>query len=406
MKLLKLILVFAFLLFIIPIAKADDVNLGVDVFSSGAGAAPPNITNFQASGSDKQIKLTWDNPLSNFQGVKIQRKTDYYPSTVNDGDNIYHGADTSFTDTGLTNGTRYYYTAFSYGEKAERYSSGAIASAVPWVTELIVTEEEDLPILPPETETGEETTQETTTGKEKIEVSDFDFFIQEELGWIQIPEVEKYHFFTGDELLSSISKDIFAKEVSVIILSFGSSSYLLTDKDDKYQTLIQLPAIKGDYSIVINIVFKDGTMTTLNSTALVDPYGYVYKYSKGFFSILASNVVDETRISGAKVSLYFYDRNKKQWQLWDAEKYKQENPQETNQSGEYSFMVPEGKYYLEVQKRGYRLLKTEEFEVKNQIINKNLELKPYLSNNVVILLIFLIIAGGVITFILVRRAKK
>lgn len=386
------------------LTQAADVNLNTNIINSSSGGTPSNVTNFKAEAGDTQIKLTWENPTVDFQGVRIQRKTDYYPSSATEGDNVYDGIGTSFIDTGLTNGLRYYYTAFAYNKPSE-YASGAIASAIPWITQLQETPEEDLPVLP-ETKKDKETPGEITK-KGDIEFSDFQFFVKQDLGWVQIPFLEKNHFFTGEEFLISISKDIFQKEVSVIIFSLGSSSYLLTEKDGNYQTINRTPEVKGDYTATLNIVFKDGTIKTLTKDILVDPYGYVYKKTKSFAGLFQKGVFEETRILDAKVTLYYYDQSKSQWMTWDGAKYKQENPQKTNRAGEYGFMVPSGKYYLEVQKSGYHLLKTEEFEVKEQIVTKNLELQPAVSGLlkvVVIILAIIVLVGLPIYFI--RRAKK
>lgn len=407
MKFLRYLLAITFIFLSISGVRADDTNLGVNVFSSSSGQAPSNVTNFKADPGDTQIKLSWDNPTTNFLGVKIQRKTDYYPASATDGDNIYDGSGSSFTDTGLINGVRYYYTAFAYN-KPGNYASGAIASAIPWVSQLQETPAEDLPILP-ETKTKEKTQETTTPGaiakKGEIEFSDFEFFSKQDLGWVKVSFLERNHFFVDEELLISISKDVFQKEVSVIIFTFGSSSYLLTEKDGNYQAIFKTPKIKGDYNMTLNIVFKDSTIRSLSKEALVDPYGYIYKKSKSLTTIFNKEVFEETRVLGAKVTLYFYSDEKKQWILWDGEKYKQKNPQETNQSGDYGFMVPAGKYYLEVQKSGYRFLKTDQFEVKDQIINKNLELQPVISNTMIVIFVILGILGlgGLIIWLIRRR---
>lgn len=405
MKLFKYFLFTAFLLVItFSVARAADVNLGVDVLSGpGSGGAPSNVTNFKAAAGDKEIKLTWANPTANFQGVRIQRKTDYYPTQATEGDNIYDGTGTSFTDTGLVNGIRYYYTAFSYN-KPNEYSSGAISSAIPWVTQLIEIPAEELPVLP-ETQKTKETTPGEITKKGDIEFNDFQFFVKQDLGWVQVPLLEKNHFFAGEEFLISIPKDIFQKEVSVIIFTLGSSSYLLTEKDGNYQTINRAPEVKGDYTATLNIVFKDGTMKTLTKDILVDPYGYVYKKTKTLTTFFKKGIFEETRILDAQVTLYFYDQSKNQWLNWDAKRYKQENPQKTDQAGEYGFMVPAGKYYLEVQKSGYRQFKSDEFEVKEQIVSKNLEIQPVISQTIVIILAILVILGlaGLIVWLIHRK---
>lgn len=97
--------------------------------------APAEVTNLSATPGDTQISLTWTNPGDgDFAGVKILRKTGSYPGHSADGTVIYNSTGTSYTNTGLTNGTAYYYTAFAYDE-VPNYSPGSAggskASATP-----------------------------------------------------------------------------------------------------------------------------------------------------------------------------------------------------------------------------------------------------------------------------------
>jgi N-acetylneuraminic acid mutarotase len=99
---------------------------------------PANVASFVAAAGDSQATLSWTNPTdSDFAGVKILRKTGGYPTSPADGTVVYNGTGTGYTDTGLTNGTIYYYAAFTYDE-VPNYSSGAQASAtltvIVWAT--------------------------------------------------------------------------------------------------------------------------------------------------------------------------------------------------------------------------------------------------------------------------------
>ncbi len=86
------------------------------------------ISDLRVTFDDEQISLDWTNPTDpNFTGVKIQQKTGSYPTGPTDGTTLYNGAGTNADDTSLTNGTTYYYRAFSY-DADSNYSS--VASAV------------------------------------------------------------------------------------------------------------------------------------------------------------------------------------------------------------------------------------------------------------------------------------
>jgi hypothetical protein len=71
-------------------------------------AVPATPMNLTGTGiSDTQIRLTWDNPTPNTAtGIKIERSTD---GTTFTQIGIVGRGDTSFTDTGLSPGTAYYY---------------------------------------------------------------------------------------------------------------------------------------------------------------------------------------------------------------------------------------------------------------------------------------------------------
>jgi|GEM_PF-3785517 len=100
-------------------------------------APPSNATWGTITPGDQQIALNWSNPESDFYKVLILRKagsaitdaptdgTEYsVPGTIGDSTIIYVNNGTSFTDTGLTNGTDYYYKIFAH-DQYKNYASGS-----------------------------------------------------------------------------------------------------------------------------------------------------------------------------------------------------------------------------------------------------------------------------------------
>ena len=99
---------------------------------SGTDTSPPgNVTGFSALPADSQITLSWNNPTdSDFTGVLIRRKTTGFPASLNDGNLIFDGPGASFQETGLANGTTYFYSAFAH-DGVPNYASGAQTGATP-----------------------------------------------------------------------------------------------------------------------------------------------------------------------------------------------------------------------------------------------------------------------------------
>jgi len=63
--------------------------------------------------SKYQINVAWTKG-SGAEKTMVRRKVDSYPTSVSDGDQAYFETGSSFSDTGLTPNTHYYYRAWSY----------------------------------------------------------------------------------------------------------------------------------------------------------------------------------------------------------------------------------------------------------------------------------------------------
>jgi len=101
-------------------------------YNTGGDATPPGVvTGLTATAGDEQITLSWTNPGdADLAGVRILRKQGSYPSSPTDGTVVHNGPGTSCVDTNLTNGTTYYYAAFSFDE-VPNYSIAVTASGTP-----------------------------------------------------------------------------------------------------------------------------------------------------------------------------------------------------------------------------------------------------------------------------------
>ena len=76
--------------------------------------------------------LTWSAPTkdedNSFVGARIVRKIGSAPINVNDGTVVYEGTELTYTDTGLTEGTTYYYRAFAYNIKTAYQTAMRVVS--------------------------------------------------------------------------------------------------------------------------------------------------------------------------------------------------------------------------------------------------------------------------------------
>jgi hypothetical protein len=80
------------------------------------------VSDMAAVGGSGQVLLSWTLPTnSRYDGVDIFRKAGSLPSGRDDPGAVsaYHGASASFVDSGLANGTTYYYSAYAYAKSGD-----------------------------------------------------------------------------------------------------------------------------------------------------------------------------------------------------------------------------------------------------------------------------------------------
>lgn len=135
-----------------------------------------------------------------------------------------------------------------------------------------------------------------------------------------------------------------------------------------YSATVQAPVVDGQYEIITVMDYEDTKIVSkeIKLITVIDPEGYVYE----------KDGERETRILGAVASLYWLNPETKQYELWPAKDYQQENPQTTDVRGTYSFLVPEGYYYLKVDAPGYLSYDGKPFQVtEGSGVHINIELK-------------------------------
>ena len=105
--------------------------------AGGGGGTPQlcsQVENFKVIPGSTALsaRLSWEAPTvdedSSFVGVRIVRKTGSAPEKVSDGTVVYEGTALTYTDTGLTAGTTYYYRAFAYNAKKKYQTARRVVS--------------------------------------------------------------------------------------------------------------------------------------------------------------------------------------------------------------------------------------------------------------------------------------
>ena len=165
---------------------------------------------------------------------------------------------------------------------------------------------------------------------------------------------------------SSLDADEDVKIENKMLLN--SFEYEDANNDGVYTATIQAPLVHGEYEVISIIEYKNSVYgkKELRLTTVVDPEGYIYE----------KNGNKETRIPDAKVSLFWKNPKNREFEIWPAKNFQQINPQKTDKSGQYSFLVPEGTYKLTVSAPEYKDFFGEEFDVnEGRGVHDNISLK-------------------------------
>jgi hypothetical protein len=154
-------------------------------------------------------------------------------------------------------------------------------------------------------------------------------------------------------------------------LVVGEFNYADPDDDGIYTALVEPPQVAGEYEVITVLDYQDESLgrRLVRLVTVVDPEGYIYEPLGG----------KELRVNGATATLWQRDADG-QWLVWPAANYSQENPQITDVSGSYSFLVPPGTYRLTVTAPGYDDYEGTEFPVQvGRGVHQNIALKAHFN---------------------------
>ena len=117
---------------------------------------------------------------------------------------------------------------------------------------------------------------------------------------------------------------------------------------------------------------RSSTGTGPTTKPLQDPSGFVYEG------------VESNRVQGATTTVFYKTQEEDMYgdpvdvvMAWDAENYGQVNPQQTDENGEYGWMVPEGWWQVKYEKEGYQTEYSEWLPVPPPQLDVNQNLVQY-----------------------------
>lgn len=152
------------------------------------------------------------------------------------------------------------------------------------------------------------------------------------------------------------------KDAESVYWYSGSSSYLMaldTGGEFYWADIMSRASVTALPSHAI-VNYSDGTTDVVNYRMQTVPYGNVYEIEDA----------DRNSVSDARVTVY----EGSTIQTWNGGSYNQSNPFWTSGDGNYGFYVPQGNYYVVVEKPGYLLSQTPVYFVRSSILNDPMEL--------------------------------
>lgn len=344
---------------------------GDNTFTTLGDISPPaNVFSFTATPGDEENFLEWINPPDpDFSHVVIRARTDHYPVDPSDGRLVYVGSGELFVDSGLVNGTTYYYGNFAH-DASGNAASGAFAQATP--SGLLPPLPPPVPPIPPPVPPGPgptlpptppggpggSTTTPPTPGPGGATTTPPVVTPPSPPG-VQ-PRIQAFYFAgsgqipllptpqgtviaaAGRTVLIQIPTSGFTTAPVSGTLRIGSSVYALTPLPGQATMgATFVPSyVPGFVEAIYELQFEDGSSQAGRNMIDVRSGGQVVEEQ-----LLAGR----EPVPGATVTLFDAETGL----LWNGAAYGQANPVKTDEDGGYVFVVPNGEYLIQVTKDLY-----------------------------------------------------
>ncbi len=313
-------------------------NGGV-TYSPGAFArATPNcymspITDFQVTGQDSGVMLSWKNPkVNNLGSIKIIRKENgcpnkWLPDNWDDGSVVYDGTGENFLDVNALPGSNFCYLAFAHS------NDGCLSPGALKTTESVYTT--------------------STDGF----APDYHYYTNS--GVLELAPSNNNLDLLLNKDLTIITNSQFLKPVENIVASIGSNAYSLAYSPQLGQYSLRLDnfnklgILKGN----LTVVYTDQTIWQTPLDITVNPLGKI------------EDGISKKQIPGVEVVLVdsagkvFVGSN-------------QRNPLLTSNDGLYGFMIPNGRYRVLVRQNGQEKYSGAVINVTNNIVNSDIIISP------------------------------
>lgn len=275
-------------------AGNQSIKDGYDFKTLAKKISPENVAGLKAIAGDSMITLYWKNPPnSDFDKVIIARSEIFYPKNSEGGFVVYSGKDESFADEGLANGTKYYYSVFSF-DLGGNISSGAAVTATPNKGKAEEKPPEnpekppEKPIIPPDKPMEPEMSPDIGN----ITISDF-VFMQDGVK-IDLKD-GKIEIDPDKEITVSIGAEKIPDSVDSVMI-------ILTRENEEYSYLMKEDERRGIYSASVKLASGGSFDITI---VLLDHENRIMKAMNGSISPVSTIKKPEERFLGINYLFLF-----------------------------------------------------------------------------------------------------